>query len=394
MSAPLAGIRVLEVAVMVAVPQATQILASYGADVIKVEDTDTGEPLRFYGSAKHGTSGWYANVNAGKRSIAVDLKHRDGVDLVRKLASEADVLVEGFRTGAMDRLGLGYNDIAGLNPQIIYCSSTGFGDGGPYAARPAYDPLIQALAGWAGIQQVDGDPSLVRAMAADKVGAYNNAQAIMAALIQRSSQGSGCHIKTSMLDGNLAFVWPDVMMDHTLIDADVDHRPNLLLSYRLYTAADGWVSIAIGTDEQWRSACNALERLDLLEDERLATSAGRGAHFAQWYDAVDAMASQFPAAEVVHRLVEADVPAAPVHEPAAVYDDPHVRATGFVRESVHPVVGRMRHPRARADQFGGQLDLAPAPAWGEHTAQVLQELGYSATQIETLAASGVVRVPQ
>lgn len=389
MNPPLHGIRVLEMAVMIAVPGATALLASYGAEVIKVEDTTMGDPLRVYGSVKNGMSGWFANSNAGKKSIALDLKTEAGRAVLDRLIESADVFVHGFREHAIERLNLDYPTLQQKHPSLIYCSSTGFGPQGPYAERPAYDPLIQALSGWAGIQQVQGDPSLVHAMAADKVGAYNNAQAIMAALIQRNRTNQGCHIQTNMLDANLAFVWPDVMMDQTLLDDDADHRPNLLLSYRLYTAADGWVSIAIGTDAQWRSACKALEREDLLANERLATSAGRGANFNEWYDAIDAMAQAFPAEEVVQRLVAADVPAAPVYAPAEVYDDPHVRATGMVRTSVHPVAGHYRHPRARADQFGGQMDLLPAPTWGEHTQKLLNELGYTEDEIEALADSGV-----
>ena len=151
-AAPLEGIRVLEIGVMIAVPAATHILASYGAEVIKVEDHTVGDTLRFFGSNKGGMSGWFVNANWGKRSIAIDIKSNAGKEVLTRLIQSADVLVEGFRTGVMDRLGFGYEDVRKLNEQIVYCSSSGFGASGPYAKLPAYDPLIQALTGWAGFR--------------------------------------------------------------------------------------------------------------------------------------------------------------------------------------------------------------------------------------------------
>ncbi len=395
MSAPLHNITVIELGTMIAVPAASQLLASYGADVIKVEPVSAGDALAFFGSRKNGLSGWYLNANAGKKSIAVDLKTSAGQTILKQLAADADVLIEGFRSGVMDRLGLGYDDLQALNPRLIYCSSTGFGNNGPYADRPAYDPLIQALSGWAGIQEVDGEPTLVRAMTADKVGAANNAQAILAALVQRAGSGRGCHIQTNMLDANISFVWPDVMMDCTLMDPDdVEHLPNLLRAYRLYRATDGWVSIAAGTDKQWQNTCKALDREDLLADETLATSAGRAAKINEWYDIIDSMTAQFPVAEVVRRLVAADVPAAPVLAPDEVYDDPQVRAAGYVQEAEHPVAGRYRQPRRRAAQFDPAAPpLQPAPQWGEHTRQILLKLGYDNARIDKLAADQAVFSP-
>ncbi len=390
--APLSGIRVLELANMIAVPQATQLLASYGAEVTKVEDTQTGDLLRFYGTSKNGLGGWFLNANAGKRSIAINLKSDEGKGVLLQLVADADVLIDGYRSGTMDRLGLGYDTLSKTNPSLIYCASSGFGPDGPYADQPVYDPLIQALAGWAGAQKVDGNPSLIRAMAADKIGAYNNAQAIMAALVQRGRTGTGCHIETNMLDANIAYVWPDVMMHCTLTDnEDVNHLPNLLDSYRLYTSQDGWVSIAIGTDAQWASACEALERPDIFADERLVTTAGRATNIVEWYDRIDEMASAYSTTEVVRRLLEADVPAAPVLDPTQVFDNEHVRTTQTVQESDHPIAGRYRHPRSRAAQFGTDLNLSPAPVWGEHSSTILEELGFSAEEAEGLIQQGAVK---
>lgn len=393
--APLSSLRVLEFGTMIAAPQAAQILASYGASVIKVEDTLTGDQLRLYGSMKGNTSGWFLNVNAGKRSIALNLKDAAGVRIAKALTREADVLIEGYRDGVMERLGLGYEALRAINPALVYCSSSGFGAEGPYAGRPAYDPLIQALAGWAGSQQAQGHPSLVRGMVADKIAAANNAEAVLAALVQRAATGVGCHIRTNMLDANIAFLWGDVMMHETLQDEDALHRPNLMESYRLFKAADGWVSVAIGNDRQWREACSVLEQPQIAALEAFATAAERAQRIGDWYELIDRLVAPFSAADVVQRLVAADVPAAIVQAPERVFEDAHVRATTLVQESMHPQAGRYRHPRPRTAQFDGQPEpLCPAPAWGQQGTSILRELGLSEAEITELKEAGTVRLPQ
>ena len=394
MGGPLDGVRVVELGTMIAVPAATELLASYGASIIKVEDTATGDQLRFYGTSKGGESAWFLNANAGKRSIAIDLKSEPGKEILWQLIDQADVLVEGFRSGVMDRLGFGYEAVSARQPSIVYCASSGFGPNGPYADRPVFDPLIQSLSGWAGAQQVEGRPSLVRAMVADKVGAYNNAQAIMAALFQQTRTGRGCHIQTNMLDANLAFVWPDAMMHCTLMDdAGVEHVPNLLQTYRLFACTDGWVSMALGNDAQWQAACKAVDRADLLEDERFTTPAQRSANIHEWYLVQDEMTREFSVAELVERMIAADVSVSPVRLPENVFDDPHIQSNGMMRETTHPVAGRYRHPQARANAMGPDLELTPAPTWGEQTVEILQELDYGDARIEELITDRAVGAP-
>jgi crotonobetainyl-CoA:carnitine CoA-transferase CaiB-like acyl-CoA transferase len=394
MSGPLEGVRIVELGTMIAVPAATELLASYGASVIKVEDTITGDQLRFYGTSKGGMSAWFLNANAGKRSVAIDLKSEPGREVLWRLIDQADVLVEGFRSGVMDRLGFGYEAVSARHPRIVYCASSGFGPSGPYADRPVFDPLIQSLSGWAGAQQVDGGPSLVRAMVADKVGAYNNAQAIMAALFQQARTGRGSHIQTNMLDANLAFVWPDAMMHCTLVDdEDVEHEPNLLQTYRLFACTDGWISMALGNDAQWQAACEAVDRVDLLEDERFTTPARRSANIHEWYLVQDEMTRDFSVEELVERMIAADVPVSPVRLPENVFDDPHIQSNGMMRESAHPVAGRYRHPQARANALGPDLELEPAPTWGEQTVEILRELDYADARIADLVQNGNVKAP-
>jgi crotonobetainyl-CoA:carnitine CoA-transferase CaiB-like acyl-CoA transferase len=392
MAGALDGIRVVELGQMIAVPAATYILASYGASVTKVEDTGPGDGLRFYGSTKNGMSGWFACTNGGKRAIAFDVKSDAGKGILWRLIERADVFIEGFRNGVIERLGFGYEAVRSRVPHIVYCSSSGFGPTGPYADQPAFDPLIQSLAGWAGIQQQNGEPTLVRGMVADKIGAYTNAQAILAALLLRARTGTGSLVQVNMLEASLGFNWPDVMMDCMLLDEDADHRPNLLDSYRLYRCSDGWVSIAPGVDRHWQSMCDALARPDVYADARFKTSAGRGANYAVWVETIAEMVRPLIVTEVVGRLRLAEVPVAPVLKPTEVHADPHVMATRMVQELQHPRVGRIRMPRPAGSFFGEVPELAPAPAQGEHTIEILRELGYEATQIEEMVAADEVKV--
>ena len=392
MTPPLHGLRIVELGTMIAVPAATQLLASYGAQVIKVEDTGIGDPLRFYGSQRNGMSGWFANVNSGKRSIAIELKVEAGKALLWQLLASADVLIEGFRPGVMEKLGFGYQAVNTRLPNLIYCSSSGFGDSGPYAQEGAYDPLIQALTGWAGAQLMDQVPTLIRGMVADKVGAWNNAQSIMAAIIRRERTGESSHIVNSMLDGNLAFNWPDLMMHCTLQDHEgVDHRPNLLQTYRLYNARDGFVSLAVGTDKQWQAMCETLEKPDMAFDPRFVSGAQRAINIVDWYNTMDAMVATLDVEEVVAKLKAADVPVAPVYLPDEVAADPQVQAAGLVQTSQHPQLGAYQHTRSRSAVMGSDIELQPAPSQGEHSLMLLEELGYSAESIEGLIAEGAVQ---
>ncbi len=392
MSGPLSGIRIIELATMIAVPGATHLLATQGAEVIKVEDPVRGDELRHYGSEKGGMSAWFINANSGKRSIALDLQHEDGKSVLWRLLETADVVMQGFRPGVIGRLGFDSETVRDRLPAIVYCSSSGFGPHGPYAQLPVYDPVIQALSGWAGAQRYDEGPRLVRGMVADKVAALTSAQAVTAALLQRSMTGRGLHVELSMLEANIAFNWSDVMMHASLLDADATHRPNLLSSYRLFPCRDGWVTVTAGTDAQWRAFSQALERPELAEDARFVTASARAGHVADWYEAMGEAVAAFRLQEVLDRLRTADVPVAPVLDPTEVAEDPQVLAAGLLREVDHPVAGRLRQPRPSAEIFGSSQDLIPAPTHGQHTAQVLAEIGNDEGAIGRLAADGVVKV--
>ena len=390
---PLEGIRVVELGVMIAVPGATGTLAGFGASVIKVEDTARGDELRNYGSSRGGMSAWFANVNAGKRSIAVDLTSAEGCDILWRLLEDADVFIQGFRSGVVARLGFDYETVSARLPRLIYCSSTGFGESGPYADLPAYDPVIQALSGWAGLQSDHGNPVLHKAMVSDKTAASYNTKAILAALVQRGRTGLGCFIEASMLESNIMFNWPDAMMQCSLVGEDGQHVPNIFANYRLYRCSDGFVTVATGTDKQWLAFCQALDADSLLEDNRLTTAADRALNMVHFFDTIESVTSRFSVQDVVTKLRAADVPVAPVHQPEEVENDPQVQARGFIEEHDHPVVGTFLGPKPPSSMFGESLDLSAAPMQGEQTREILQEIGYSQDLVAALEQKGTILCP-
>ena len=388
---PLSGIRVIEMGVMIAVPGAGETLAGFGAEVIKVEDTIRGDELRNYGSSKEGMSGWFANANAGKKSIAVDLNSEQGKAVLWQLLANADVFIQGFRAGVMEKLGFGYETIAEKYPSLIYCSSTGFGETGPYADLPAYDPIVQALSGWAGIQLTNNKPTLHKAMVSDKTAASYNTKAILAALVQRGRTGKGCFIEASMLESNIMYNWPDVMMQCTLLDEDASHVPNIFASYQLYQTRTGWVTVACGTDKQWQSFCAALDGETYANDSRFITAVDRAAHIVEFFAVIGELTAKFDGNIVVSRLRAADVPVAAVLMPEEVQHDDHIKSRDFIETRDHPVAGRYLSPKPPSAMFGEDLSLSPAPRLGEQTYEILTELGYSNEAIGDLLASGVVR---
>ena len=374
---PLEGIKIIELGVMIAVPAATSNLAGLGASVIKVEDTSEGDELRKYGSTRNGMSAWFANANSGKRSISVNLTTTEGKEILWDLLATADVFIQGFRTGVTEKLGFSYKEVSKENPRIIYCSSTGFGESGPYSDLPAYDPIIQGLSGWAGIQLVNKDPTLHKTMVSDKTAAMYNTQAILAALVQRASKSKGCFIEASMLDSNIMFNWPDVMMQCSLLEEDSLNLPNVLESYRLYQCKDGFVTVSPGTDKQWNSFCDAFGATQEKMDKKLITSKDRAKNIEYFFNSIARIVSNLDRSTVVGKLREVGVPAGPVYLPEQVKDDPQVKARQTVQKNSHKIIGEFLGPKPLASMFGEDISLSDAPLQGEHTLEILSELGYT-----------------
>jgi crotonobetainyl-CoA:carnitine CoA-transferase CaiB-like acyl-CoA transferase len=376
----LEGTRVVDLTANVSGPLATMMLADQGADVVKVEPPE-GDILRRVGSGRGGMSAFFANLNRGKRSIVVDLSSPEGVRLVRRLAKDADVFVQNFRRGVVERLGLGARGLRASNPRLVHASITGFGDAGPYADQPVYDHVVQALAGVAALQaDRDGVPALVRQALVDKVTGLTLAQAVTGALLRRVRTGEGCELRVSMLDAVLAFQWPDGMMNQTCLQPD-DVKPSIADSFRVTPTADGHLVFAVLTQRQWAG----LTQFATGDDAEPPPSPGAVMRAAR--RRVGAM----PTDEAAAALAAHGVPASPVVALDDVAYHPQVVAVGAVLDSEHPTLGRIRQPAPPVGAVAAPGPGRPAPSLGEHTAEVLGELGCSPAEIDELRARGVVR---
>ena len=387
-SAPLAGIRIIDLTSNMSGPLATMVLADQGADVIKVEPP-TGDAIRSVGTGHAGMSAYFANNNRGKRSIAVDLSTEAGRDVVRRLAADADVFTQNFRPGVIERLGLDAASLMAANPRLVYASISGFGTTGPLGDAPAYDHVVQALSGYAAIQSAGtNEPSMVRHGVVDKATAYTLAQAVTAALLQRERTGRGTKIDVSMLDVAIAFLWPDGMMDHT-VDDPSNVLPPTSRSFRVTPTADGQVVLVTLTAAQWAGLTKAL--LDDGDADDMTDTSARMKGGAEVMRRVRTAIAGMSTDDVVTRLRAADVPVAPVRQLDEVAHDPQVQACGTVKALEHNVLGKIHQPRPAPYFDGVTIEPTPtAPQIGDHTDEVLREAGWSDADVAELRANGVV----
>ncbi len=389
---PLEGIRIVEAAQMISAPLAASILSDQGADVIKVESANgSGDHMRLLGDERNGMGSVFALCNRGKRSIALDTKHRDGVEVIRRLIGGADVFLQNFRPGAVDRLGIGPDAMMAANPRLIYVSVSGFGPDGPYADQKVYDYVIQGVSGMAAVEGAGGDPVLTKNLVIDKATALTVAQAISSALFARERTGEGQRIDISMLDAGLQFLWPDGMWNDTLIGDGVDRKPPLSLNYTPRRTADGWITLNLSTNQTWTDLATAIDKA-LLDDPRFATYSLRGENADALGEAVDAFLCGLDSATVIQRMKEHGVPCGPVVPIDRVHLDPQVVHNRSVVEVNDGSIGQRRESRPAA-RFGGvQADPAgAAPDLGQHSDEILAGVGYTPEQIAGLRQGLVVR---
>lgn len=375
---PLDGIRVVDLSVMISGPLATMMLADQGADVVKVESPGLGDLMRYLGSTRNGLGALFALCNRGKRSIVLDLKDHDGRARLHQLFETADVIVQNFRPGAMDRLGFGYDDVTAFNPDVVFVSISGFGTDGPYANKRVYDNVVQGYSGWASVQgnPATGEPSLLRTLACDKVTAYTVAQAVTAALFARERGAGGQHIGMTMLDATVAFLWPDAAMDIALIEDDTVRRPTIGSGYNALRLADGFATTGAVSDSEFQGLCRALGRDDVAEDPRFATLPDRIANIGALAQAdLGASAAAIALDDFIAACDANDVPAAPLQRLDQLPADPQVVQNGIFSITDHPTLGRLRETRPAA-VFGATPARisAAAPLLGEHTDEILAEL--------------------
>ncbi len=396
MPGPLAGYKVLDLSQVVSGPLATMLMADQGADVIKVEPlTGFGDVTRLPSFAKNGMPAFYLNNNRGKRSLGIDITTDEGRQVLLDLAADADVLVQNFRPGACDRIGIGYEAIKALNPNIIYCSISGFGPSGPYSARPVLDPVIQGLSGVIS-RQLNPEvpfPDMVRNLFADKSTALTAAQAITAALLVREKGGGGQHVEVPMLDSCLYFFWPDGMMDKTLMDDDAS--PGFLLSqvYNLTDCSDGKIVYFVINDTQRHALYDAVGHPEWKEDPRfcdMAAMTNQENFAALGVLLAEAFAAK-TMAEVLEKLIEGDVPCGPILDADEVIADPQVIHNGTLAEWDHPLAGKVRQPvpAARFETTPAAV-AATGSLRGEDNDAILSEIGRTEEQIAALREAGTI----
>jgi crotonobetainyl-CoA:carnitine CoA-transferase CaiB-like acyl-CoA transferase len=393
---PLAGVRILDLSRILSGPFATMIFADLGADVIKLENPRTGDDTREWAPPYQGDqSAYFLAVNRNKRGIAVDLKTERGRDIARRLAERADVVVENFRPGTAGRLGLGYDELAARNSRLIYASISGFGQTGPYSSEPGYDAIAQALGGLMSVTgEADGPPVRVGNSAADLGASMWAAIGILAALHARHTTGRGEWIDISLLDGQIASL--TYLAGGYFATGEVPRRygsahPSIV-PYQAMRTADGHLMVAVGNDTLWQRFARLVGLPELADDPRFVSNPQRVANRVELIQLIEAALAAKGSAAWAEELSHVGIPAGAINSIDAALAHPQVQARDMVLTVEHPTAGPLR-------MAGSPIKLSeytttvrrPPPTLGEHTGEVLRELGYTAADIETMRQEGVVR---
>lgn len=387
MPGPLEGVRVLDLTSMISGPTTTMILADQGADVIKVENPAGGDHTRAVSTKRGGVSASFANNNRNKRSVALNLKDPAAIDALKALARTCDVCVQNFRPGVADRMGVGEDALRKVRPDIIYVSISGFGESGPYAQKPVYDPLVQSLSGLTTVQAGSDEerPRLVRTILPDKLSGFAASQAISAALYRREKTGEGQHIRLSMLDTVIAFLWGSDMGAHTFVGEEPAAERAQSFIDLIYETADGHISVAVQSNKEWEALTRAFDKPEWREDPRFATSALRGENIDDRLALTQEVLLTDTSESWLKRLEAEDVPCAPVLTRREMIRHEQIAANETLIEYDHPEAGRLRQARPAPRFSVTPTDVRrPAPTLGQHTEEALREAGLSDAEIEAL----------
>jgi len=382
---PLEGIRILDLTSVVLGPLATQSLADLGADVIKIEGPE-GDLMRANGVSRNaGMSSIYLALNRNKRSVVLDLKTPAGAAALRRLIAGADVLIHNMRVAAIERLGFGYAAVAALNPRIVYCVATGFGQDGPHRNKPAFDDIIQAACGLVSLGSAAGNrPEYVPSLIADKTTGMALANAVMAALLHRERHGSGQAVEVPMLETMASFVMAEHLAGLTFEPATGEAGYARLLGggRRPAQTADGWICVLPYTDRHWKAFFHAVGRDDLADKYNIASRAQRNAHIRALYQHLAEITPARTTAEWMTLFETLDIPATPIYTPDELLAHPHLEAVGLFQQTEHPTEGPLREMRPTARFSATPLSLRRhAPTLGEHTDEVLREAGLAPEDI-------------
>jgi len=396
MPGPLIGVKVIDLTTVVMGPFATQILAELGADVIKIEPHE-GDNMRHAGPMKSTGMGYmFLNLNRGKRGIVLDLKQPEGRQALMRLLPSTDVLIYNVRPQAMARLGLSYEAVREVNPRILYVGAYGYSQRGPYAAKAAYDDLIQGAAGvpWLASRNGAEAPRYAPVNLADRLTGLHAVYAVTSALFHRERTGEGQAVEVPMFESVAHFVLGDHSAGLTYDPPIADPGYARLLARRPYATRDGYICVLVYNDKQWKSFFDAIGRPEMMSDARYSSQANRAKHIAEIYDALADLLKTRTTAEWRALLEKADIPVSAMNSIEDVVHDPHLSASGFFAKERHPTEGDLLAPRTPTNWSESQPDAPrPAPRLGEHSREVLREAGYSESEISELARSGVTLLP-
>ena len=390
---PLDGIRVLDCSQILAGPYCSMLLADMGADVVKIEKPGGGDDTRRMGPPFiEGESAAFLAMNRNKRSAVLDFKNPDGLAAMRRMLTDADVVIENYRTGVMDRLGMSYDAVRELNPRIIYCSISGFGRTGPYSERAGFDLIAQGMSGVMSFTGMPGSPPLkVGVPMADLNAGLYSAYGILSAYIHRLNSGGGQYLEVSIMEAALAYtVWESASYFATgQIPPPLGSSHRLAAPYQALRTSDGHITIGAPNQSNWQRMCKSIGREDLLMVEKYADNAGRLLNREMLEKDLEDTFGTRTTSEWCEVLEAAGVPAGPIYNMAQVWDDEQVKAREMDVSLEHPKLGNTRNIGLAAKLYGspGRIQ-SPAPLLGQHTREVLEEWGFCEDEIDALMASG------
>ncbi|MFT6436550.1 MAG: crotonobetainyl-CoA:carnitine CoA-transferase CaiB-like acyl-CoA transferase [Candidatus Azotimanducaceae bacterium] len=393
MAGPLDGYRILDLTTVISGPFATMLLADQGADVIKVESVSNPDHARGAGFGQSQFTATFLNNNRNKRGITLDLKSEEGTKTLLALAETADVFIQNFRPGVVERLGIGEKEVRAVNPEIIYVSISGFGEDGPLSHKPVYDPIIQAISSLATIQggSDDARPRLVRTILPDKLTGMTAAQAISSALVAKERTGKGQHIRISMIDAVVSFLWSSDMGGQTFVGKEVSTQRAATFIDLIYETKTNYISVSAMANKQWLALCKAVEHPEWLDDDRFSTPALRDRHADARLNMTQEALLEKTAEEWLQILDDAGVPCAPVLTRKEMIHHPQIESNELILEIEHPIAGNIRQtrPAARFSVTTPEMRMG-APLHGQHNAEIFAEIGITLEQQEQLRAKGII----